>query len=559
LIARRRKMVSGIIFDMDGILIDSERQSNEGWIWAAGQLGVDMPMWLIDSFKGAPAELCCKFFDDYYKGVIDYWEAKELRTQHVYKIRETEGIPVKKSVKDIFEYIRNNGLKCAVATSTRRESAEKTLHEIGVWDYLDAVVYGDEVEHGKPEPDIFLRAAKAIGVNPSEAVVVEDSINGIKAGYAADMRVVHIPDTIAIDDDIRKLTYMVCDDLNGLIDVVESINKPAINRKNVINTFAEYVRNYDPSDEKIKLKIDHTYRVAGLCQRIAESLGLSEPDVDIAWLLGMLHDIGRFEQIRRFGTFNDAQSVDHAEFGADLLFKEGLIRKFAEGYYEECELARSGNEEAGQAYSRQKDCQECKLNSRQGNCLLAQSDNQSGYCQGERKIKEFLVNNDATTVDDEQIIKNNEYHKKDTGLLELAIRQHNKYRVKEDLTERQRMFCDILRDADKVDIFKVNADIPMEIIYDVTTEELKSGVISKEVLESFYKRETVLKSVRKSAVDHIVGHISLLFELVYKESYRQAKEQGYVYKLLDFKSNVPEVNAEFDNMRKYVDEFLKKI
>lgn len=498
-------MVSGIIFDMDGVLIDSERQSNEGWLWAAGQLGVDMPMWLIDSFKGAPAELCCKFFDDYYKGVIDYWEAKELRTQHVYKIRETEGIPVKKGVKDIFEYIRNNGLKCAVATSTRRESAEKTLHEIGVWDYLDAVVYGDEVERGKPEPDIFLRAAKAIGVNPSEAVVVEDSINGIKAGYAAGMRVVHIPDTIAIDDDIRKLTYMVCDDLNGLIDVVESINKPAINRKNVINAFAEYVRNYDPSDEKIKLKIDHTYRVAGLCQRIAESLGLSEPDVDIAWLLGMLHDIGRFEQIRRFGTFNDVQSVDHAEFGADLLFKEGLIRKFAEGYYEECELAEPENQE------------------------------------------------------DEQIIKNNEHHNKDTGLLEMAIRQHNKYRVKEDLTERQRMFCDILRDADKVDIFKVNADIPMEIIYDVTTEELKNGVITKEVLESFYKKETVLKSVRRSAVDHIVGHISLLFELVYKESYRQAKEQGYVYKLLNFKSDVPEVNAEFDDMRKYVDEFLMEI
>lgn len=495
-------MVSGIIFDMDGVLIDSERQSNEGWLWAAGQLGVDMPMWLIDSFKGAPAELCCKFFDDYYKGVIDYWEAKELRTQHVYKIRETEGIPVKKGVKDIFEYIRNNGLKCAVATSTRRESAEKTLHEIGVWDYLDAVVYGDEVERGKPEPDIFLRAAKAIGVNPSEAVVVEDSINGIKAGYAAGMRVVHIPDTIAIDDDIRKLTYMVCDDLNGLIDVVESINKPVINRKNVINAFAEYVRNYDPSDEKIKLKIDHTYRVAGLCQRIAESLGLSEPDVDIAWLLGMLHDIGRFEQIRRFGTFNDAQSVDHAEFGADLLFKEGLIRKFAEGYYEECELAEPENQE------------------------------------------------------DEQIIKNNEHHNKDTGLLEMAIRQHNKYRVKEDLTERQRMFCDILRDADKVDIFKVNADIPMEIIYDVTTEELKNGIITKEVLESFYKKETVLKSVRRSAVDHIVGHISLLFELVYKESYRQAKEQGYVYKLLDFKSDVP---AEFDDMRKYVDEFLMEI
>lgn len=520
-------MVSGIIFDMDGVLIDSERQSNEGWLWAAEQLGVDMPMWLIDSFKGAPAELCCKFFDDYYKGAIDYWEAKELRTQHVYKIRETEGIPVKKGVKDIFEYIRNNGLKCAVATSTRRESAEKTLHEIGVWDYLDAVVYGDEVEHGKPEPDIFLRAAKAIGISPSEAVVVEDSINGIKAGYAADMRVVHIPDTIAIDDDIRKLTYMVCADLNGLIDVVESINKPVINRKNVINAFAEYVRNYDPSDEKIKLKIDHTYRVAGLCQSIAKSLNLSEADVDIAWLLGMLHDIGRFEQIRRFGTFSDADSVDHAEFGADLLFKEGLIRKFAEGYYEKCELVGAGNEEAGQAYSRQKDCQ-----------------------------KDYKEDCDEGKLNSEQV-KCNEG--KLAGLLELAIRQHNKYRVKEGLTERQLMFCNILRDADKVDIFKVNAEVPMEIIYDVTTEELKNGIITKEVLESFYRKETVLKSLRKSAVDHIVGHISLLFELVYPESYRQAKEQGYVYKLLDFKSDVPEVDVEFGRMREYLDEFLKNV
>ena len=181
----------------------------------------------------------------------------------------------------------------------------------------------------------------------------------------------------------------------------------------------EYIAHKD-GDRKQKL-IDHLKGTAELAGKFADSFGKYE----WGYCCGMLHDIGRFEQIRRFGTFNDVQSVDHAEFGADLLFKEGLIRKFAEGYYEECELA--------------------------------QSDNQSDYCQEERKTKEFLVNNDATAVDDEQIIKNNEYHNKDTGLLEMAIRQHNKYRVKEDLTERQRMFCDILRDADKVDIFKVNA------------------------------------------------------------------------------------------------------
>ena len=91
-------MIKGIIFDMDGVLVDSERQSDEGWKWAAGQLGIEMPKQLIDSFKGASAELCRKRFDDYFQGKADYLEAKKLRTQHVYDLRESEGLPVKKGV-----------------------------------------------------------------------------------------------------------------------------------------------------------------------------------------------------------------------------------------------------------------------------------------------------------------------------------------------------------------------------------------------------------------------------------------------------------------------------
>ena len=509
-------MVDGIIFDMDGVLVDSERQSNEGWKWAAKKQGIDMPMWLIDSFKGAPDELNRKMFDDYFDGKADYWETKMLRTEHIYKIREKEGLPIKKGVNEIFEYIKANNLKCAVATSTRRVSAEKTLRDIGVSDYLDAVVYGNEVEHGKPEPDIFLLAADAIGVKPENAIVVEDSINGIKAGHAAGMRVIHVPDTIAIDDEIRKLTYCVCNDLTEIADIVDSINKPVINRKAVLNAFAGYVHYYDPSDGKIKLKIDHTYRVAALCEKIADSVGLTDEDKDVAWLLGMLHDIGRFEQIRCFGTFNDGMSVDHAELGADILFDPDRKDKVC-------------------------------VTSAQGTVYAIKNP----MCE---PVNVNVVKNAPRIINK---FAEGYVEKNGSDLLELAIRQHNKFRIADGLSKREEMFCNILRDADKIDILKVNVDVPLETIYNATTEEIRNSVITDEVLECFYAKQTVLRSLKKSVVDNIVGHISLIFELVYPVSLKIVKEQGYVYKMLDFKSDRPDTVEKFAGMRKFVDKFLE--
>ena len=218
------KIIKGVIFDMDGVLVDSERESSEGWRWAAKEKNVDMPEWLIDKFKGAPATLSAQWFEEYFKGQVDYWEMRDMRTRYVLGLREKNGITVKPGVFTILDYIRDNGLRCAVATSTQKQSAEKTLHAIGAWEYLDFVVYGDQVENGKPAPDIFLKAAEMLGMKPEESIVVEDSINGIKAGYNAGMRVVHVPDTIMIDDDIRKLTYRVCDSLAEMPAVIDEIN-----------------------------------------------------------------------------------------------------------------------------------------------------------------------------------------------------------------------------------------------------------------------------------------------------------------------------------------------
>ena len=106
-----------------------------------------------------------------------------------------------------------------------------------------------------------------------------------------------------------------------------------MNRRQARRAFDTYVSAYDPTNPRIALKVEHTLRVADLCERIARALGMGERDVDLAWLLGLLHDIGRFEQVRRYDTFSNAASVSHAALGVEVLFGEDdcgeiLLRRF---------------------------------------------------------------------------------------------------------------------------------------------------------------------------------------------------------------------------------------
>lgn len=263
----------------------------------------------------------------------------------------------------------------------------------------------------------------------------------------------------------------------------ERIINMIIDRERVKNTFAEYTSGYNATDPKIKLKIDHTYRVAELCELIARDLKLDEYETDVAWLTGMLHDVGRFEQIKRYNTFNDVQSVDHANFGADLLFKEGLIDTYVDGF----------------------------------------RDDKYGI------------------------------------IVENAIRNHSAFRIDERLDEYTVMFCNILRDADKVDIFRVNVDTPAEDIYNVTTEELKNSQVSPEVMAAFDERHAVLRSCKKTVVDHVAGHIALTFELVYPISLQIANERGYLDKMMAFESDNEVTGKQFEEIRAKLNEYVASV
>ena len=251
-----------------------------------------------------------------------------------------------------------------------------------------------------------------------------------------------------------------------------------IDRKKVMKTFQDYVDNYNSEDEKVRLKIEHTYRVSELCESIAQSLRPDTEECSLAWLLGMLHDIGRFEQLKNYGTFIDARSIDHALYGAEILFEQGGIRAYLED---------------------------------------AEEDN----------------------------------------LIRAAVAFHSAYRLPEGLDERTKMYCQILRDADKIDILKVNVDFPLEEIYNVSTEELRSAGVSESVMEAFAEGHAVLRSLKKTPADHVVGHLSLVYELVYPKSLMIVREQGYVQKLMNFQSENPKTQRQFDQIRKKMNAYLQ--
>lgn len=284
-----------------------------------------------------------------------------------------------------------------------------------------------------------------------------------------------------------------------------------INREHIKKTFQEYTDRYDSANPKIKLKIDHTYRVADLCEQIAQSLELSAAEVDLAWLSGMLHDVGRFEQLRRYNTFSDAQSIDHARFAVELLYDEGLIAD----YVPEILTAE----------------------------LVA----------GARAWRSMGGVNESPTAQSEDMPLSDILQ-----TLRIAIGEHSAYRIQKGLDERTRMFCQILRDADKVDIFRVICDTPMEEVYGFQTKDILRSAITPEVMQAFYEHHAVLRKLKKCPADYIVAHGSLTFELVYPESLRIAKEQGYLKQMMSFQSENPDTAEIFEDLRKDLNDYLEE-
>ena len=193
-----------VIFDMDGVIFDTERVYLEIWQSVFEKYGYKMTKELYVNVMGTGRKNVIKTFLENFGDDLPIEKMYEEKDNQLFYIIENQGIPLKKGVKELFSMLKEKNYKIALATSAKRERVEKQIKDKWLKESFDAIVCGDDVEKGKPSPDIFLKAAKKIDVEPENCFVVEDSPAGIKAAFSGGMKGIHVEDLKAADEDILK-------------------------------------------------------------------------------------------------------------------------------------------------------------------------------------------------------------------------------------------------------------------------------------------------------------------------------------------------------------------
>lgn len=211
--------IKGIVFDMDGVILDSETICDQNWIDAAKEFNIEMTSYVHDMCRGCNYNDIVVKLKNHYGADFDV-EAFLERTGVLFSETEfSKGIPLMPYAKEALEYLSSK-YTVVLASSTPGPTVERQLTNTGVVKYFKTRTTGEMVKHSKPDPEIYLLACKSVGLKPEECVGVEDSFNGIKSSAAAGLKTVMIPDKVQPTDEIKSLCWKICKNLKELTQIL---------------------------------------------------------------------------------------------------------------------------------------------------------------------------------------------------------------------------------------------------------------------------------------------------------------------------------------------------
>lgn len=202
-----------VIFDMDGIIFDTERLILDCWEKVGEKYQFadirEVCIECIGTNSVKTREIICSYYGEAFAYDKYRKEADELFREYV----QTKGMPVKKGVRELLQYLKEENIPIGLASSTRLAVVEEELRQAGLYDYFQVVMGGDQLKRSKPEPDIYLLTCEKMDIPPECAYAIEDSYNGIRSAYRAGMMPIMVPDILQADDEMKEKSVAVLQDL----------------------------------------------------------------------------------------------------------------------------------------------------------------------------------------------------------------------------------------------------------------------------------------------------------------------------------------------------------
>ena len=210
--------MKAVVFDMDGLMFDTERVFIKAWDYAGEKTGIGKAGYMVIKTLGLNVNASTQIMREEFGDKYDEQELRKYSREFRNKFYSENKVPVKKGLYILLDYLKANNYKLAVASSSPRWEVERHLKDAEVFDYFDAIVCGDMVSHSKPDPEIYLKACELLNVSPADSFALEDSQNGLISAHRAGLKPIMVPDLWEPDEATLKILHGKFEDLEKVKD-----------------------------------------------------------------------------------------------------------------------------------------------------------------------------------------------------------------------------------------------------------------------------------------------------------------------------------------------------